>query len=248
MAARKKATRKTATKKTAKKATAKKKTTAKRATSTRAKKKAAGKKKSAKKTANKTAKKKATAKKAPSKAASKKKATAKKAPSKKKATAKKAAAKPAPKKTSRKASAKRAAAAPDAVPERPTTPGRAVIAFRGSEDRNRLGDKWTCYECAAPFYDLGRSPAVCPKCGTDQTKKPKQSGSSQTPSPAASTRRATRPMAPLLEEDDDAVRYDEEFDMGVQDSDDDAERSTGDPSLFTESTDTEEPEETEEES
>ena len=202
--------------------------------------------------AKKTAKKQATAKKAASKAASKKKATAKKSPSKaaskKKATARKTTAKAAAKKTSKKASGKRAAAAPEVAPAPPTTPGRAVIAFRGSEDRNRLGDKWTCYECAAPFYDLGRSPAVCPKCGTDQTKKPKQSSSSQTPSPAAATRRATRPMAPLLEEDDDAVRYDEEFDMGVQDSDDDADRTTGDPSLFTESTDSEEPEEAEEDS
>lgn len=31
-----------------------------------------------------------------------------------------------------------------------------------------LGMKRTCVACGARFYDLTKSPAVCPKCGTDQ--------------------------------------------------------------------------------
>ncbi|MDB5368645.1 MAG: hypothetical protein JWP20_203 [Roseomonas sp.] len=31
-----------------------------------------------------------------------------------------------------------------------------------------LGVKRTCVACGAKFYDLGKQPAVCPKCGTDQ--------------------------------------------------------------------------------
>lgn len=31
-----------------------------------------------------------------------------------------------------------------------------------------LGLKRTCVACGAKFYDLMRSPAVCPKCGTEQ--------------------------------------------------------------------------------
>lgn len=31
-----------------------------------------------------------------------------------------------------------------------------------------LGTKRTCVACGARFYDLTKSPAVCPKCGTDQ--------------------------------------------------------------------------------
>ena len=31
-----------------------------------------------------------------------------------------------------------------------------------------LGLKRLCVSCAARFYDLGRAPAVCPKCGTQQ--------------------------------------------------------------------------------
>lgn len=34
--------------------------------------------------------------------------------------------------------------------------------------RPDLGTKWQCQNCSAKFYDLGRSPAVCPKCGTEQ--------------------------------------------------------------------------------
>ncbi len=31
-----------------------------------------------------------------------------------------------------------------------------------------LGSKRTCVSCGARFYDLGRAPATCPKCGTEQ--------------------------------------------------------------------------------
>jgi len=31
-----------------------------------------------------------------------------------------------------------------------------------------LGVKRTCVACGAKFYDLGKQPAVCPKCGTEQ--------------------------------------------------------------------------------
>ena len=31
-----------------------------------------------------------------------------------------------------------------------------------------LGLKRTCVACGTRFYDLTRSPAICPKCGTEQ--------------------------------------------------------------------------------
>jgi len=31
-----------------------------------------------------------------------------------------------------------------------------------------LGTKRVCVSCGARFYDLTKSPAVCPKCGTEQ--------------------------------------------------------------------------------
>ena len=34
--------------------------------------------------------------------------------------------------------------------------------------RPELGTKCTCMECHERFYDLNRSPAICPKCGAQQ--------------------------------------------------------------------------------
>lgn len=31
-----------------------------------------------------------------------------------------------------------------------------------------LGEKHTCVSCGARFFDLGKTPAVCPKCGAEQ--------------------------------------------------------------------------------
>ena len=32
--------------------------------------------------------------------------------------------------------------------------------------KTNLGAKRICPKCSAPFYDLGKNPANCPKCGT----------------------------------------------------------------------------------
>jgi len=48
-----------------------------------------------------------------------------------------------------------------------------------------LGLKRTCVSCGARFYDLGKTPAVCPKCSTEQP---------------AEQPRARRAAAPLPEE------------------------------------------------
>ena len=31
-----------------------------------------------------------------------------------------------------------------------------------------LGNRYSCIQCEAKFYDLGKSQAICPACGTDQ--------------------------------------------------------------------------------
>lgn len=31
-----------------------------------------------------------------------------------------------------------------------------------------LGEKHTCVSCGTRFFDLGKQPALCPKCGTEQ--------------------------------------------------------------------------------
>ena len=32
----------------------------------------------------------------------------------------------------------------------------------------KLGEKHECHDCGAKFYDFGKDPVICPKCGTDQ--------------------------------------------------------------------------------
>jgi hypothetical protein len=123
-----------------------------------------------------------------------------------------------------------------------------VIAFSGTEIRSKLGEKWTCFNCNVAFYDLGRKAKICPKCGANQAEKPKP-GSTPAPKVAARrARRAARPMAPLLEEDDDAVRYNEEFDLGIQENrgDDEDSPATGAQNLFPDSGDADEPDEPDE--
>lgn len=31
-----------------------------------------------------------------------------------------------------------------------------------------LGNRYECSQCGIKFYDLGKSEAICPACGTDQ--------------------------------------------------------------------------------
>jgi len=48
------------------------------------------------------------------------------------------------------------------------------------ESMPNLGTKYVCYSCQTKFYDLGRTSAVCPKCGADPKdadSKPATSGS-----------------------------------------------------------------------
>jgi uncharacterized protein (TIGR02300 family) len=32
----------------------------------------------------------------------------------------------------------------------------------------KLGNKFECFNCGTKFYDLGKSDAMCPKCGANQ--------------------------------------------------------------------------------
>ena len=111
------------------------------------------------------------------------------------------------------------------VPKRSASAGppRTVAVTVGSEIVSKLGRKWNCFQCAASFYDLNRPEPLCPKCGADQRQRPKVTAS--TPAHPPAPRKQPRPMAPLLDDEDDGtVRYDEEFDLGVRTDIDDTEQ------------------------
>lgn len=71
-----------------------------------------------------------------------------------------------------------------------------------------LGLKRTCVACGARFYDLTKTPAVCPKCGTeqplDQPRPRRPSGN------VAEERRVKKAPAPGIEDADVEVESTED--------------------------------------
>jgi uncharacterized protein (TIGR02300 family) len=80
---------------------------------------------------------------------------------------------------------------------------------------SQLGMRRMCATCERPFYDLNRSPGVCPKCGTEFVNLRAKSGSrgrrpKLTPVPKPPTEEIEADSdagagVPLLEVDDDEV-------------------------------------------
>jgi uncharacterized protein (TIGR02300 family) len=90
----------------------------------------------------------------------------------------------------------------------------------------KLGTKYECFSCGTKFYDLGKSEAVCPKCGANQ----KDAAQSDLPAVSqASRRRRKADVAKTLDVDEgepiEAADIDEEIvpdeiegaDLGVDD-------------------------------
>lgn len=40
------------------------------------------------------------------------------------------------------------------------------------QDKSKLGNRYTCYECGKKFYDLNKPEPVCPSCGANQFDDP----------------------------------------------------------------------------
>ena len=216
------------TRKTVKKAATKKKTAAKKASAKKASarkaaskkaSKATSKKAAAKKTAKKAAKatsKKATAKKA-AKATSKRatkstkaaKATSKKAATKKAtpAASKKASTrKAAPKAGAKKASGAKATAGGTARKKASPKVRYAPATPASPEAKPGLGYKWSCYACAAKFYDLEQEQPLCPRCGANQREQPLDTVAAVAPKPAPRPKKpAAQPMARYLDDEEQPV-------------------------------------------
>lgn len=91
-----------------------------------------------------------------------------------------------------------------------------------------LGLKYTCINCQQRFYDLLRSPAVCPKCETEQPKpKPRvfapgrsarnwSSPSSRQVIPAT----AADEVTPEAEVEEELLDEDDEIEAVIPDDDD----------------------------
>jgi uncharacterized protein (TIGR02300 family) len=66
--------------------------------------------------------------------------------------------------------------------------------------RPELGTKCTCTGCSERFYDLNRAPAICPKCGVQQT--PQKPRSAWPVRGAIAARRPNRAPEQVVAEED----------------------------------------------
>ena len=110
----------------------------------------------------------------------------------KKTSAKKAAAKKAPKKAAAK------------TKQKPAPKGKLVPL--SAIPHPKYGLKFECFECETRFYLMGKPEPVCPSCGVDQRERPKEAKKETT----KTKRPAVRPMAPLLDDDEEVATPDAE--------------------------------------
>ena len=80
-----------------------------------------------------------------------------------------------------------------------------------------VGSKRVCVSCATRFYDLARTPPVCPKCGTEQPPEAPRAPlirrgppRRMTKAPAPTARDADDDAAPVLDTEEDEVETDED--------------------------------------
>ena len=94
-----------------------------------------------------------------------------------------------------------------------------------------VGGKRVCTSCATRFYDLARTPPVCPKCGAEQPPDvPRAPLVRRAPTrhrmvkPVATTRDPDEDAPPVLDEDDEEAETD-----APDDEDDDEDDVAEDP-------------------
>ena len=95
--------------------------------------------------------------------------------------------------------------------------------------RPELGTKCACASCAERFYDLNRSPAVCPKCGATQPAVSVRASRPARPSPSSAHMNRRSPPVVAEEEvepvaaveDDEDADTDDAADVPEIDADDD---------------------------
>jgi uncharacterized protein (TIGR02300 family) len=79
-----------------------------------------------------------------------------------------------------------------------------------------LGLKRVCTSCGAKFYDLMKSPVICPKCGAEQSAEPPRFKRAPLPADDKLKKRVATPAA----EADDVEIEDVDADAVVEDAED----------------------------
>lgn len=97
----------------------------------------------------------------------------------------------------------------------------------------KLGNKFDCFSCGTKFYDLGKSEAVCPKCGANQ----KDAGQNDSATVSQSSRKKRKAdVAKVVDVEDEDAPIDDIGDeelvgpvgVGIEDADLDEEEEEED--------------------
>ncbi len=89
-------------------------------------------------------------------------------------------------------------------------------------DKAALGERYTCFECEAKFYDLNRPEPTCPNCDANQRDRPSDQTAvaKPTPIPIPKPEELTKEAEGNQDEEEllanvDAIDPDEDDDMGL---------------------------------
>lgn len=99
-------------------------------------------------------------------------------------------------------------------------------------DKEKLGNRYVCYECGTRFYDLNKPEPMCPECDADQRNAPVRDlkallGGNKTRKLATDDPEEAAPRVDDDDDDDDdddlASDFDDVDDDDVDDDDEDDE-------------------------
>lgn len=82
-------------------------------------------------------------------------------------------------------------------------------------DKEKLGARFTCFECGTKFYDLNKPEPLCPECGADQNNAPKMDfkailGTNKARRPLIEDDEPAKPKVTESEDEDDDLADDAE--------------------------------------
>ncbi len=93
------------------------------------------------------------------------------------------------------------------------------------QDKAKLGNRYTCFQCGCRFYDLNRPTPTCPECSADQREAPVRDIKSLLKS-------GKKRIAPVEEEPAPAPKSDDDEDgLGLLDSSSDDDDDDDDNDL-----------------
>ena len=95
-----------------------------------------------------------------------------------------------------------------------------VIKVSKELSKDKLGVKRICGSCGAKFYDLGKTPIICPKCGTpyEEIASPKTSAPVAPVKEAPEVEEAVLETDEAAEADDVVVIADDDTTVSLEDS------------------------------